>query len=228
MSVIAEIKKASPSKGLLCPDLDPCRLAGSYAAGGAAALSVITEQDFFLGDPEHLSRVVEAVDLPVLRKDFIIDPVQVSETAALGADALLLIAAILDKERLGELLSLTWELGMEALVEVHDEAEVQVALDVGANIIGINNRDLKTFQTDLNTTARLTSLVPPDRILVSESGIRSRRDVLFLENLGVYALLVGEELVRSRDPEERLRQLRGVSAEIPDSGPVSGARGKVS
>lgn len=208
--LIAEVKRASPSKGLLCTDLDPVKLAKTYAQCGAAAVSVLTEESYFQGSLEHLSAISKEFEerkIPILRKDFIFDPYQVYESRAYGADALLLIVAILSDQQLAELLSLSHNLGMKCLVEVHDEGEVERAVLSGAQIIGINNRDLKTFAIDLATTKRLRPLVPHDRIVVSESGIRDRSHVQMLREWGVDAILVGEALVTASDVAEKVREL---------------------
>ena len=214
--LIAEVKRASPSRGMICPDLDPVKLARTYAQNGAAAISVLTEERYFGGSLEHLSAISKGLGegsergerkVPLLRKDFIFDPYQVYESRAYGADALLLIVAILSNDQLTELLSLSHELGMKCLVEVHDEAELEPALRSGAKIIGINNRDLKTFAVDLETTKRLRPLIPPDRIVVSESGIRERGDVQKLRQWGVDAILVGEALVAAGDVAKKMREL---------------------
>jgi len=205
--LIAEAKKASPSKGLLAADFDPARLAREYAAGGAAAISVLTEPHFFQGDPAYLAVAKRAAPLPALRKDFLFDPYQVVEARALGADAVLLIVAILDGGLLGEMLALAGSLGMAALVEVHDAPEVDRALAAGARIVGVNNRDLRTFEVDLETTRRLRALLPPECLVVSESGIHSRADVARLREWGVDAMLVGESLVRAGDVATKVREL---------------------
>ncbi len=210
--LIAEIKRASPSKGLLCHDFDPEALARTYVQNGAAAISVLTDARFFQGKLEYLTRVKETVTrlqarVPVLRKDFIFDPYQVWEARVAGADALLLIVAVLGDRALRELLAETRNLGMEALVEVHNEQELARALAAGARIIGINNRDLRTFQVDLDVTERLRPLIPSDILVVGESGIRSAEDVKRLAAVGVDAILVGESLVRAR-PEERAHRVR--------------------
>jgi indole-3-glycerol phosphate synthase len=209
VSLVAEIKRASPSKGPLCPDLDPVALAGEYERGGASAISVLTDEHFFQGSLDDLRAVRQSVGLPVLRKDFTIDPYQVYEARAAGADAILLIAAALDDEALASLHRLAAELGMAALVEVHSAAELVRALKVGPAIIGVNNRDLRTFEVSLDTTARLRPLVPAGVALVSESGLHSRGDVARLEALGVDAILVGEALVRARDAGEKIEELMG-------------------
>lgn len=206
INLLAELKKASPSRGLLCPSFDPHALARVYAQSGAAALSVLTDSHFFQGDLSYLAVAKAAGGLPVLRKDFIIDPYQVYEARAAGADAVLLIVAVLDRARLRELERLTTALRMSALVEVHDQAEMELALDCGAKIIGINNRDLSTFETDLGVTERLAPLVPPGVTLVSESGLRGPNDILRVAAAGVDAVLVGEALVKSSDPGTRARE----------------------
>ena len=209
--LIAEIKRASPSRGLLCHDFDPVRLADVYRANGAAAISILTDARFFQGDLVHLSQVRQHFmtqasrpsqtdagrPLPLLRKDFIFDPYQVWAARAAGADALLLIVAVLSDRELRSLLAETERLQMQALVEVHDESDVQRGLGAGARIIGVNNRDLRTFTVDLATTERLRPLVPPEVIFVAESGIHTPDDVVRLRNLGVDAMLVGESLVKA-------------------------------
>jgi indole-3-glycerol phosphate synthase len=205
--LIAEAKKASPSKGVLLSDFDPERLARRYEAGGAAALSVLTERHYFQGDLDHLTAARSATRLPCLRKDFLFDPYQVVEARAVGADAILLIAAILDDVLLAELRALADSLGMAALVEVHDEREVERTLEADARLIGINNRDLRTFRVSLQTTGRLRPLVPSDRLVVAESGIASPSDVRYLRDLGVDAMLVGESLVKAGDIAAKVREL---------------------
>ena len=232
--LIAEVKKASPSLGVICPNFDPIELARTYAHSGASAISVLTEQRYFGGNLEHLSVISQEMEklrvggaevdpkgrkkqegrgvggeriIPVLRKDFIFDPYQVYESKAYGAAALLLIVAILSDTQLTELLCLSHELGMKCLVEVHNEAEMERAIMSGAQIIGINNRDLKTFAIDLETTRRLRPLIPQDRIVVSESGIKDRGDVQKLQQWGVDAMLVGEALVTAGDVAEKVREL---------------------
>lgn len=205
--LIAEVKRASPSRGLLCPEFDPVKLAKTYAANGAAAISVLTEEKYFQGSLDHLAAIRKEVALPLLRKDFIFDPYQVYESRAYGADALLLIVAILDQGQLGELLSLSHNLGMDCLVEVHNEAEVARALDSGAEVIGINNRDLKTFKVDIKTTRRLRPLIPAGYTVVSESGIRSGENVAELKGWGINAILVGETLVTAADIPAKMREI---------------------
>ena len=211
VQLIAEVKKSSPSRGLLCPDFDPVRIAGTYASNGAAAISVLTDPRFE-GEPDHLVQIKQSgvsQRAPVLRKDFIFDPYQVYEARAIGADALLLIVAILSPEQLKELLSLAHRLWMQCLVEIHDRAELQIALDAGSEIIGINNRDLITFTTDLAVTERLAPLIPRGKVIVSESGISSREHLRLLGNIGVNAVLVGEALVTAPDIGHKVRELTG-------------------
>ena len=211
--LIAEVKRASPSRGVLLDDFDPVRLALTYARSGAAAISVLTEERYFGGSTAHLSAIRQRLDearhkdMPLLRKDFIFDTYQVHESRACGADALLLIAAILDDGQLAELLETSHRLGMSCLVEAHDREEVRRAVDSGAQLIGINNRNLKTFEVDIETSLRLRPLVPGDRLVVSESGIRHRSDVDLLSAAGVSAVLVGEALVTADDVAGRVREM---------------------
>ena len=209
--LIAEVKKASPSRGLLSPDFDPVRLAGTYVANGAAAVSCLTDPRF-QGELAHLSAIKRSgasAHAPVLRKDFIFDPYQVHEARAAGADAILLIVAILEPARLRELLEIARSLGMQCLVEVHDDSELETAVESGAEIIGINNRDLHTFTTDLAVTQRLAPKVPADRVLVSESGIFTPGDLSLLESVRVNAVLVGEAIVTAPDIAAKVRELSG-------------------
>ncbi len=210
VSLIAEVKKASPSAGVIRSDFDPVALARAYERGGAACVSVLTDRRFFQGDPTFLSRIRESVALPLLRKDFILEEVQVTEARALGADACLLIVAALEAAQLRALMDAVRALGMDALVEVHDEAEMAIAADAGADLIGINNRDLRTFQVSLETTERLAPLAPKGAVLVAESGIKTRADVERLKAAGADAILVGETLMRSEDVEAAARALLGV------------------
>ena len=208
--VIAEVKKASPTKGLLRADFEPVALARAYADNGAAAVSVLTDERHFQGSIEHLSAVrneVGAQGIPVLRKEFIFDDYQVYEARAAGADAILLIVSMLSQARLAELVDLARSFWMQCLVEVHDGNELEAAVGAGAEIIGINNRDLHTFNVDLGVTERLASSVPAGKIVVSESGIQSREDVRRLGRAGAHAVLVGEALVTASDPGARLRSL---------------------
>ena len=216
--LIAEVKKASPSRGLLCADFDPVRLAGIYAANGAAAISVLTDPRF-QGELDHITRIKDtgvSQRAPVLRKDFLFDPYQVREARAAGADALLLIAAILSPRQLEELLDLSRELWMQCLVEVHDEDELQVALDAGAEIIGINNRDLRDFTTDLAVTERLAPLIPRGKVVVSESGINNQEHLRRLNRTRVNGVLVGEALVTAPDVGEKVREFTGRA--VPQAG----------
>jgi indole-3-glycerol phosphate synthase len=205
--LIAEVKKASPSRGLLNPDLNPTELARTYAEGGAAAISVLTEENHFMGSIEHLAEIREVVNLPLLRKDFIFDPYQVYESRAYGADALLLITAILSQGQLKELFSLSRSLGLGCLIEVHSQGEVERAVLSGAEILGINNRDLSTFAVDTNTTRRLRPLIPKEKTVVGESGIKSRKDIEILEKWGVDAVLIGEALVTASDIRAKMKEL---------------------
>ncbi|MFH1146332.1 MAG: indole-3-glycerol phosphate synthase TrpC [Pseudomonadota bacterium] len=209
INIIAEIKRASPSAGMIAGDVDPKTVAAEYAAGGAAAVSVLTDRDFFAGDISYINMVKRDISLPVLRKDFIIDSYQVYEARAYGADAVLLIAAILAKDEISDFLNLAESFGMEALVEVHERHELLTVLDTGARIVGINNRNLKTFEVSLQTTIDLIGLVPGDRIVVSESGIKERSDIVRLENAGARAVLIGETLMRAPDRIKAIRDLRG-------------------
>jgi indole-3-glycerol phosphate synthase len=206
-AIIAEIKRASPSAGLIRPDLDVTAIAQRYEQEGAAAISVITEEHFFQGRLEYLTEVRKTVSVPILCKDFIIDPIQVLEARASGADALLLITAILEQETLVHLLQRARSLGMACLVEVHDDEEIPRALAADARIIGINNRNLKTFAVSLETTTRLRARIPEDRLVVSESGIHQRPDIDYLASADVHAVLVGTSLMRSEDPGRKLREL---------------------
>jgi indole-3-glycerol phosphate synthase len=207
--VIAEIKKASPSRGVLREDFRPAEIARSYAAGGAACLSVLTDVDFFQGADDYLRQARGACNLPVIRKDFIVDSYQVVEARALGADCILLIAACLDDGRLGELNALAHEFHMDVLIEVHDAEELRRAIGVENRLIGINNRNLRTFEVSLQTTLDLLPAIPDERIPVTESGIHTRDDVARMRAAGVHAFLVGEAFMRAPDPGERLRELFG-------------------
>jgi len=210
--VIAELKRRSPSKGEIRADFAPAAIAKAYAEAGAAALSVLTDERFFGGHLDFLRVARAEVAIPILRKDFTIDPYQIDEARAAGADAVLLIVAALDPGRLAELHAHAASLGLDALVEVHDEAELERALAVGARIVGVNNRDLRTFRTDLATTERLAPRVPAGVVLVAESGILRNEDVRRLEAAGAHACLVGESLMREPDVGAALRRLRGRDA----------------
>ena len=206
-AVIAELKKASPSKGVLREDFDPEWIARDYAAGGAAALSVLTDQAFFQGDDRHLVEARSASGLPVLRKDFVIDAWQVYEARALGADCVLLIVAALGDAQLNELAALATHLGMDVLVEVHDAAELERAAHLESLLLGINNRDLRTFETTLDTTLNLLDRIPGGRTVITESGIHTRTDVARMRAAGVHGFLVGEAFMRAKHPGTKLREL---------------------
>jgi indole-3-glycerol phosphate synthase len=209
IGIIAEVKKASPSAGVLRADFDPVAIARSYATAGADAISVLTDAPYFQGELAHLTAIRAAVTPPLLRKDFLLDPYQVLEARVAGADAVLLIAEILDDATLRLLLRETHALGMQALVELYDRANVARVVASGATLIGINNRDLRTFQTRLEHTLELAPLVPADRVLVSESGIKTSADIERLRSAGVKAVLIGESFMRSDNAEAKLRELRG-------------------
>ena len=207
--MLAEIKRASPSAGPIRPDADPTVIARDYVAHGAAALSVLTDRQFFDGRLEFLAAVHDAVPLPVLRKDFVIDPYQVVEARAAGADAVLLIVAALDDVRLAELAACARGCDLDALVEVHDLAEAERALAIAPTLLGVNHRDLSTMQIDMGLTAQVAPRVPPGVVLVAESGIKTAADVAALAAVGAHAILVGESLMRAADPGAALRALRG-------------------
>lgn len=209
VNIIAEVKRASPSKGMILKDLDPSRLAASYAAGGAAAVSVLTERSFFLGSPEDLKQARTACALPVLRKDFIFCDYQLYESAAMGADAVLLIVRILSESELADLVRLAFRLGLATLVEVYSEAELKAADRAGAQLIGINNRNLGSFETDLDHTLRLAPLMGAGQVAVAASGIGSREDIRRYQTQGVFNFLIGESLVRSENPAGFLKMLQG-------------------
>ena len=206
-AVIAEVKKASPSRGVLREHFVPADIARSYEAGGAACLSVLTDRQFFQGSPDYLRQARSACALPVLRKDFMIDPYQVVEARAMGADCILLIAACLDDAQMTELEACAMDLGMSVLVEVHDERELERALALRTPLVGINNRNLRTFEVSLDTTLGLRARVPARRVLVTESGILSPADVSRMRDAGVHAFLVGEAFMRAEDPGTALRAL---------------------
>lgn len=206
-ALIAEVKKASPSKGVIRADFQPALIAASYQAGGASCVSVLTDVDFFQGADAYLQQARAACDLPVLRKDFTIDPYQVIEARAIGADAVLLIVAALVDEQMHELAGTAAEVGLDVLVEVHDRAELERALELSTPLIGINNRDLHTFDTRLETTLELLPYMPSDRLVVTESGIHTAEDVALMRNHQVFGFLVGEAFMRAPDPGAKLREM---------------------
>lgn len=209
ISLIAEVKKASPSAGPIRPGADPVEIAKRYAGAGAQAVSVLTDAKFFSGKLQDLIAVRSKIPLPVLRKDFLLEEYQVVEAAAAGADAVLLIVAILKRPELKRLLAMAADLGMDPLVEVHSAPELEEALEAGAPVIGVNNRDLQTLRVDLNTTKELLRKLPADKVRISESGIKTRADVEFVRAEGADAVLVGEELMKADDPEKKIKELIG-------------------
>lgn len=209
ISFICEVKRASPSKGLIAPDFPYLDIARDYERAGASAISCLTEPFWFKGRDEYLAEISNAVTIPVLRKDFTVDEYMIYQAKTLGASAVLLICSILSKEQLSEYLGIAHSLGLSALVEAHDEDEVRTALSVGAGIIGVNNRDLRTFTVDINNSARLRKLVPPEILFVSESGIKTAADIKALRSNGTNAVLIGETLMRSPDKKAALDELRG-------------------
>jgi indole-3-glycerol phosphate synthase len=211
LSFICEVKRASPSKGLIAADFPYLQIAKDYEAAGAAAISVLTEPEFFRGSDEYLVEIAAAARIPVLRKDFIIDASQICEAKLLGAQAALLICALLDTETLASFMETARSLELSALVEIHNEAEADSALKAGARIVGINNRDLGTFEVDLGLTARLRKLLPPDIVVVAESGVRTPDDIRMLEEQGLDAVLVGESLMRAPDRKKYLAELKSGS-----------------
>ncbi|MCL2087304.1 MAG: indole-3-glycerol phosphate synthase TrpC [Oscillospiraceae bacterium] len=209
IAFICEVKRASPSKGIIAAHFPYVDIAVDYQAAGAAAISVLTEPFYFKGDDSYLSEISEAVDIPLLRKDFTVDTYMIYETKILGASAVLLICSILNRETLAEYIELSHSLGLSALVETHDENEVNAALSAGAQIIGVNNRNLKTFEVDIRASERLRPLVPKDKIFISESGIQTPADIEKLRKIGTNAALIGETLMRSPDKKSELRRLKG-------------------
>jgi indole-3-glycerol phosphate synthase len=207
LKIISEVKHASPSKGVFREDFDPVQIAKSYSRGGASAISVLTDEKYFRGSLSFLKNIRAEVDTPLLRKDFIVDPYQVYEARLFGADAILLIVAALDQTSLSELLELTHSLQMNAIVEVHDENELDRALEADARIIGINNRDLRTFDVDLNVSITLSKKVPEDKIVIAESGIGSIEDIDRLRGEGVHVFLIGETFMKAPDPGQKLKEL---------------------
>ena len=213
ISYIMEIKRASPSKGVIAPNFDYKSIAKEYEDIGAAAISVVTEPDFFKGDDDFLAEIAKIVKIPVLRKDFVVDEYMVYESKILGADAILLIAGVLDEITLMRCVNLAHNLGMSAIVETHSSMQVKKALRVGAKIIGVNNRDLRDFSVDLNTTLKLRDMVDDDVIFVSESGIKTREDIELLEKHHVNAVLIGEAMMKSHDKRHTLEVLKGIDEE---------------
>ena len=209
LSFICEVKKASPSKGLIAKDFNPVLQARAYEKAGAVAVSCLTEPQYFLGSNEYLKEIAQNVNLPVLRKDFTVDAAQIYEAKLIGADAVLLITALLDEERLKEYLTIAQNVGLDVLTEVHDEAELETALNAGAEIIGVNNRNLRDFTVDLTTSLRLKKLVPPGITFVAESGIKTRADTAQLEAAGADAVLIGETLMKSSNVQAALKELAG-------------------
>lgn len=210
LSFICEVKKASPSKGVIAEEFPYLQIASEYEAAGADAVSCLTEPEYFLGSDRYLEEIAGKISLPVLRKDFTVDPYMIYEAKILGASAVLLICAILDREEVREGIRIADSLGLSALVEAHDEAEVEKALDAGARIVGVNNRDLRTFQVDLDNSRRLRAMVPPEILFVSESGIRTPEDIRRLRENGTDAVLIGETFMRSPDKKKMLCELREV------------------
>ncbi len=209
MSFICEVKKASPSKGVIANNFKYLEIAKEYESAGADAISVLTEPDFFMGDNKYLKEITDNVKIPVLRKDFIIDKYQIYESKQIGASAVLLICSLLDTDTLAEYILTAHSLGLSALVETHDEFEIESALKAGARIIGVNNRNLKTFEVDINNSVKLRPLIPENIIFVSESGIKAVQDIRLLKNIGVNAVLIGETLMKSDDKKKQLKMLRG-------------------
>lgn len=209
ISLIAEIKKQSPSRGIIRSDFNPLEIARIYQDSGVQAISVLTEEDYFGGSILTLAEIKKEINLPLLRKDFILEPYQIYESRFYGADAVLLVASLLSKEKLKELIDLAKEIGLETLVEVHDEKELKKVLSLKASLIGINNRDLRTLEVDLRTTERLYPLIPKDKVVVVESGIKTHQDVLFLKILGVNAVLIGEALMEAEDIKRKIEELMG-------------------
>ncbi|MGE0082997.1 MAG: indole-3-glycerol phosphate synthase TrpC [Desulfococcaceae bacterium] len=209
VNIIAEIKRASPSKGLICPDLNPAMYAQKYEKGGAAALSVLTDTQYFQGSFADFKAARQACQLPMLRKDFLISPYQIYESVVLGADAILLIVRILEPEQLKEYLQLSGELKLDVLTEVHSESELEIADKAGAKLVGVNNRNLKSFETDISRAAAMVSRFSSDLVPVAESGIHTREDIIMLQKDGIFNFLIGESLVRSSDPQAFLKTLMG-------------------
>lgn len=210
IALICEVKKASPSKGIISEHFPYLQIAKEYEKAGANAISVLTEPHFFLGSNEYLREIKKVVNIPVLRKDFIIDPYQIYEAQLIGADAILLICSLLDTKQLKEYIKIADSLGLSSLVEAHDEVELNSALEAGARVIGVNNRNLKTFEVDIRTSIKLRELVPTDKVFVSESGIKTNEDIYELRQNGTNAVLIGETLMRSGDISAELESLRAI------------------
>ncbi|MGL1931792.1 MAG: indole-3-glycerol phosphate synthase TrpC [Desulfotalea sp.] len=209
LSVIAEVKKASPSKGIICHDFDPVKIAKNYQESGAQAISVLTDKDFFKGDLLYMMQVRRQVSLPVIRKDFMIDELQIKEASHCGADAILLIAAILETSQIKDFQALAAELGMDSLVEVHDEKEAEMAMEAGAKLIGVNNRNLKDFSVDINTSLRMRKIIPSEIPMVSESGLQTSADLQELIDNNICAALIGETLMRMGTGKNVIEEMRG-------------------
>lgn len=209
MSFICEVKKASPSKGLIAEDFPYVDIAKDYQAAGASALSVLTEEDFFQGRNQYLTEISQSVDIPILRKDFVTDPYQIYQARAIGADAILLICAILTPDQLAEYIGIADELGLSVLTEAHDGDEIEMAIEAGARIIGVNNRNLHTFEVDFQNSIRLRNLTPDDTVFVAESGVKTAADIKLLHDNRVDAVLIGETMMLSEDKQAKLRELKG-------------------
>ncbi|AZP04701.1 indole-3-glycerol phosphate synthase TrpC [Jeotgalibaca ciconiae] len=209
ISFICEVKKASPSKGVIAEEFPYTQIAKQYEEAGAAAISVLTEPDFFQGKNEYLTAIRQVVSLPILRKDFIVDPYQIVQSKHLGADAILLICSILSPQQLSEFIVLADELGLSAITEAHDEKEVQMALEAGSRVIGVNNRDLHTFKVDINNSVRLRKLAPKETLFIAESGIQTAEDIDVLEKNHMDAVLIGEAFMKERDKKAKLKELKG-------------------
>ena len=207
LNIIAEVKKASPSKGLICKEFYPVEIAKSYERGNAAALSVLTEPQYFQGKNEYITAIKNVVKLPILRKDFIVDAIQIYEAKAIGADAILLIVAALTNEELKNFIKLAENLSLDVLVETHNENEIKAALEAGSEMIGVNNRDLQTFEVSLETSERLRKWIPKEKLFVTESGIHNSEDIRRLKTIGVNAVLIGESVVKAENREEKLKEL---------------------
>jgi indole-3-glycerol phosphate synthase len=209
LNIIGEVKKASPSKGIIREDFDPIFVSRIYDKNQIDAISVLTEESFFLGKGEYLSMIKQETKVPILRKDFIIDSYQIYQSRLLGADAILLIASLLTKKQLDEFQKIARDINLQCLVEIHNLKELEKVLDAGADIIGINNRNLETFEVKLETTEKLIGYIPKDKVIVSESGISNKRDMEYLESIGVDGVLIGESFMKSKSIEDKIKELRG-------------------